>query len=55
MTNIHKEQHQTKLQIWELKNEVLDLKESIKEEKEEASRLINELGIEESDVEAEQH
>ena len=45
---MNKEQHQTKLQIWELKNEVLDLKESIKEEKEETSRLMNELGVDES-------
>jgi hypothetical protein len=32
---------------------VLDLKESIKEEKEEAVRLMSELGIEESEAETE--
>jgi hypothetical protein len=34
------------MQIWELKNEVMELKESIKEEKDETVRLRDELNIE---------
>ena len=40
---VQREQYNTKLQIWELKNEVLELKESIREEKEEGERLAAEL------------
>lgn len=40
---MQREQYNTKLQIWELKNEVLELKESIREEKEEGERLAGEL------------
>ena len=40
---VQREQYNTKLQIWELKNEVLELKESIREEKEEGERLAGEL------------
>lgn len=39
------QQYNTKMQIWELKNEAMELKESIKEEREENSRLTAELGI----------
>lgn len=39
------QQYNTKMQIWELKNEAMELKESIKEEREEHSRLTAELGI----------
>ena len=38
--------------MWELKNEVMELKDSIKEEKEETVRLMAELGLEESEGEA---
>jgi hypothetical protein len=41
-----REQYNTKMQIWELKNEAMELKESIHEEKEETSRLTSELGLE---------
>ena len=39
------QQYNTKMQIWELKNEAMELKESIKEEREENSRLTAELGL----------
>ena len=42
------------MQIWELKNEVMDLKESIKEEKEESTRLMGELGLNEYDSDEDQ-
>ena len=38
------ETHGVKLQIWELRNEVLELKESIEEEKNETEKLMEELG-----------
>lgn len=40
------ETHGVKLQIWELRNEVLELKESIEEEKNETEKLMEELGNE---------
>ena len=38
------ETHGVKLQIWELRNEALELKESIEEEKNETEKLMEELG-----------
>jgi hypothetical protein len=33
------------MQIWELKNEKMELKDSIREENEEADKLTSELGL----------
>ena len=43
---VDSETHGVKLQIWELRNEVLELKESIEEEKNETEKLMEELGNE---------
>ncbi len=41
-----KDDYNTKIQIWELKNEVMELKDSIKEQKQETERLNAEVIVE---------
>ena len=53
LETLNKEQYSVKLQIWELRNEISDIKDSIEEEKRETERLNEELGIAE-DSEANQ-
>lgn len=49
LKGVREQQHSAKKDIWELKNQVLDLKETIRKELKECLRLSNELEISDSE------